>query len=395
MVITENVGGHSPIILVGEIVTIIKGKKAVEVFEEPQQGVYPYLQIEDLRSGAKPKYAHSEKSTLANQGDVLIAWDGANAGTVSFGLNGYAGSTIAILRPNTKEVHVPFLGYYLRSKFTEIQDNCTGATIPHVNRDFLENLRLPLPPLPEQRRIAAILAKADRLRRLRRIARQVGEKYLQAVFMEMFYKSSDKNWVHCKIAELTPKGTNKIRTGPFGSQLLHSEFQEQGDVLVLGIDNAVQNYFMWGKPRYITHEKYKELNRYKVFPGDVIITIMATTGRCAIVPDTIPLAINTKHLCCITLDQKKCLPSFLHASFLYNPLILKQMGGSERGAIMPGLNMEIIKNLDVSLPPVVKQQRFATIVQHYERLRLQQREAERQAELLFQGLLQQAFDGEL
>ena len=290
----------------------------------------------------------------------------------------------------------PVYGFFALGFFTpQIEALGRGATFTEINKEIFEGVRIPLPPLSEQRRIAARLAQADRLRRLRRYADQLGGSYLQSVFVEMFYKKANKEWARSRIADLVPNGSNKIRTGPFGSQLLHSEFQEEGEVAVLGIDNAVQNHFTRGKSRYITLKKYKQLKRYTVFPGDVIITIMATTGRCAVVPDTIPLAINTKHLCCITLDHKKCLPSFLQASFLYHPSVLKQMGGSERGAIMPGLNMEIIKDLEIYLPPLAEQERFAAIVQRYERLRLQQHEAGRQAEMLFQSLLSQAFGGGL
>jgi len=279
----------------------------------------------------------------------------------------------------------------LALRYANLNQYSSQSGQPLISTSKINNVKILIPPLAEQRRIAGLLARADRLRRLRRYARQLSDTYLQSVFVEMFYKQANKSWPKQRIGGLVLKGTNKIRTGPFGSQLLHSEFREEGDVAVLGIDNAVQNFFAWGKPRYITLERYKQLKRYTVFPGDVIITIMATTGRCAVVPESIPLAINTKHLCCITLDQEKCLPSFLHASFLYSPLVLRQMGGSERGAIMPGLNMEIIKNLEISLPPLTLQERFADVVQRYERLRTQQVEAERQTEMLFQSLLAQAF----
>ena len=62
----------------------------------------------------------------------------------------------------------------------------TGATIKHLTGRSLSEYPIPVPPLAEQRRIAAILDRADRLRRIRRYARQLGETFLQAVFVRMF-----------------------------------------------------------------------------------------------------------------------------------------------------------------------------------------------------------------
>ncbi len=179
------------------------------------------------------------------------------------------------------------------------------GTIGNLNLEQVRGFSIPLPSLDEQKSLVTRLEKANRLRRTRRYVQEVSESFLASVFLQMFGGEEAQKWSLETIESLASEGKNAIRTGPFGSQLLHSEFTD-GGIAVLGIDNAVQNRFAWAQRRYISHEKYEKLKRYTVYPGDVLITIMATCGRCAVVPDNIPLAINTKHLCCITLDQRKC-----------------------------------------------------------------------------------------
>ncbi len=264
-----------------------------------------------------------------------------------------------------------------------------GANLPRLDPHRLLEFQIPLLPLSEQRRIAAVLQRVNHLRRMRRYALDSADSLFPATFMEMFSAVSP-NFPRVEVADLVADVADPIRTGPFGSQLLHSEFTQSG-VAVLGIDNVVNNRFEWGERRFITPAKYEELRRYTVFPGDVLITIMGSCGRCAVVPPDIPTAINTKHLCCISLDHTKCLPTYLHAAFLHHPLVLKDLGVSQKGAIMDGLNMQIIKALRIPLPPYRLQERFAAFAEHHGRLMAQHREGVRQAEHLFQSLLHGVF----
>lgn len=378
-----------PLVQLGDLVRIEKGKKAPQFFERPSSSTRRYLQIDDLRPDAKHKFVTSFACPVASKSDVVIAWDGANAGTVSCNLDGHIGSTLAVLRPSPQLLYAPYLSRFLEGKFDFLQKNSTGATVPHISRDVLENLALPLPSLNVQQRIAGILEQADRLRRTRRYALELSDGFLPAAFLELF-GNQNKAWQSVTVGELATPKRGSIRTGPFGSQLLHSEFTDDG-IAVLGIDNAVSNRFEWAERRFISPAKYEQLKRYTVFPRDVLITIMGTCGRCAVVPDGMPTAVNTKHLCCITLDQSKCLPVFLQGAFLYHPQIRSQLGVLQKGSIMDGLNMEIIKSLLFDLPPLPLQKHFASLVERHERLHATQREALRQAEHLFQTLLHQAF----
>jgi type I restriction enzyme S subunit len=369
-----------------EIVKIFKGGKAPEVFDKPKQGANRYIQIEDLRPDATLKYAIDKDGALAKKTDVLIAWDGANAGTVGFDLEGYIGSTLAILRPTHDDIHAPYLGYFLRSKFDEIQENTTGAAIPHINRDHLENLQLPIPPLPEQRRIADLLARADRLRRLRRTARQLGDTYLQSVFLEMFGDPvrNQKGWNVVTLGE-------KLNFITSGSRGWAEYYSDKGNIF-LRVQNVGANQLLLDDVAYVQAPDTTESRRTRVQSGDLLISATADIGRTAVIPKNFPIAYINQHL--FLLRLKDLNPVFI-AGYFATPKGRGQILKLNREGVKSGLNFDDARSLKVFNPPLAEQARFAAMVNRYERLRSQQRESERQAEHLFQSLLREAFRGEL
>lgn len=288
-----------------------------------------------------------------------------------------------------------YVAHFLRQTHIVNQVNglAAGANLPRISPSSLLTIQLPLPPLDEQRRIAAILDKADELRTKRREALAHLDTLTQSIFHSMF-GSADQSWPELTIDELADRQRGAIRTGPFGSQLLTSEFTDEG-IAVLGIDNAVTNHFAWKERRYISLEKYETLRRYTVRPGDLLVTIMGTLGRCAVVPSDIPLAINTKHLCCITLNRELAVPEWLHSYFLRSDVANQYLRQTTKGAIMGGLNMGIIKKMPVLLPPLELQQNFATRVEAVQRLKETHRKHLAELDALFASLQHRAFKGEL
>ncbi len=233
----------------------------------------------------------------------------------------------------------------------------------------------------------------DELRAKRYQSLALLDSLTESVFLDMF-GDPDPAWPSVTVESLASADRHAIRTGPFGSQLLHSEFVDEG-VAVLGIDNAVQDRFAWGRPRFITEAKFEKLRRYQVQPDDVLVTIMATCGRVAVVPEDIPRAINTKHLCCITLDHSRCSPWYLWAAFRFDPGLRRQMGATARGAVMPGLNMGLIKMATVTLPPIEAQEEFARALDAMEFASDRSNGHSDRLDELFASLQHRAFRGEL
>ncbi|ELH7494794.1 restriction endonuclease subunit S [Vibrio vulnificus] len=302
----------------------------------------------------------------------------------------------ALIIKDESVVDTEYLFRCIQSKSEEIVRQGKGATVKGITVDVLKNLQIPLPPLETQKKIAAVLEKADQLRKDCKLLEQELNSLAQSVFIDMFGSKASgySEWPLHRIEELAESKKGSMRTGPFGSDLKHSEFVDEG-IAVIGIDNAVKNEFAWGERRFITPEKYEKLKRYRVYPQDLIITIMGTTGRIAVIPDDIPLSISTKHLAVITLDKDKVIPEFLATAIKTHPDLLHQIIDSNKGAIMDGLNLGLIKALSLRLPPLDLQLKYLAVLKVIRERIFESRSSHEQNNDLFNALMQKAFKGEL
>jgi type I restriction enzyme S subunit len=335
--------------------------------------------------------APSRARQLVSAGDVLVSTVRPNLNAVAVvpaELDGATASTgFTVLRPS-EELDGRFLYHWVQSPafIGDMVRKATGASYPAVSDRIVKDSAIPAPPLPEQRRVAAILDHADALRTKRRHMLTHIDALTQSIFNEMFAGLRATSTVEAE--------SSLIRTGPFGSQLLHSEFVDEG-IAVLGLDNVVGNEFRWGERRFITPAKYEKLKRYTVSPGDVLISIMGTTGRCVVVPDDIPTAINTKHICAITPDSTHLDSAFLRAAFLWHPESRAHLMRQTKGSIMDGLNMGIIKAMPIPVPLLSRQREFAARARQVTDARDRVALAGRSDDELFSSLQSRAFCGEL
>lgn len=288
----------------------------------------------------------------------------------------YTNEAIAAFYPKRADVAPEFLFYALprTALSTGAAQAVKGLTL---NKARLLDLPLPLPPLPEQRRIAAILSSVDdTLERTQAVIDQLevvkrgllGELLTRGIpgrhteFRETEVGVLPAGWRVLSYGELAARVEAAIQSGPFGSVLRHSEFTESGH-LVIGIDNVLDGRFSTGANHRISEARFQELRRFQARPLDLLITVMATVGRCCVVPADIEPAIITKHVYRLTVDRTKANPYFLMYCLYGIPRLTRQVRGSAQGLSRPGLNKSLLLPLKFPVPPVEEQEEIVEAMQ--------------------------------
>jgi type I restriction enzyme S subunit len=301
--------------------------------------------------------------------------------------------------PATEALDNQFLAYFLESRSTELLARFVkrGATVHSLDMNKLQQLKVPIPPLLEQRRIVEILDQADALRKKRTEADAKAERVLPALFYKMFGDpvTNPKGWDQTPLKKLLRDSRGALQSGPFGSNLHNSDFVDEGTVFVVGIDNVHDTGFQTGRNRRITQQKYEELKKYKLEAGDVLITIMGTIGRTCVFPKRVGKAICTKHVYRVQTDQNLLDPEYLCVSIRLSPSVRVQLGSSITGQIVDAITSKDLKELIVDVPPIDMQRQFAYHKKSLDDEAVRRNDSRSKLDYLFDNLIHRAFSANL
>lgn len=315
---------------------------------------------------------------------VLIALTGATTGqTGLLEFEASANQSVTGILPSDK--HVPeYLFYFLRSQRTRILGLRYGAAQPHISQGFVKEIKVPLPPLEIQRKIASILQKTESAREKSKEGVRLADEFIKSVFLNMFgdpVENSD-NKLLSESCELNPKNNLSIL--------------EDKEVSFIPMSAVSVN----GKIDLCETRKYKDVKSgfTSFLEGDVLfakITPCMENGKGAIarkLKNGIGFGSTEFHV--IRPGNKAvsewiyCLLSFKHI----RELAARNMTGTAGQKRVP---VSFLKNLRISVPTMPRQYKFADIVQKVEKLKEKQRESEKELDNLFNSLMQRAFKGDL
>lgn len=214
-----------------------------------------------------------------------------------------------------------FLYHAIKRLVPLIQERGNGATFKEVSKSVLSEIPVCFPKsLQQQRRIGAILDKADGIRRKRQTSLVMANEFLKSIFLLMFGDPVNNSKGFCvdEIGRHLSKARAGTQSGPFGSSLKKHEYVDQG-VPVWGVDNVQQNYFVPDAKLFITGDKFEQLHRYSVNPGDVLISRAGTVGRMCIANPTVKNSIISTNLVRVVLEPESLLPEYFVSLFTYLP----------------------------------------------------------------------------
>jgi type I restriction enzyme S subunit len=330
-----------------EIISLTKGKKLNETFFP---GAYRYIQIEDLHGTGTQKYTNDIGVSCQNS-DILIAWDGANAGKVGSGISGMIGSTIAKITVNSEDVSSKYLYWFLSSKFELIKSKRTGATIPHVNGSELRSMKVPLPPLHIQEQIADTLDKADALRRKDQELLQKYDELAQSIFYDMFGDPvrNERGWDKCTIRDI-------VTDVKYGTP---SPAEEYGAYPYLRMNNIT-----YGGKLDLTDLKYisvseKDYQKFGTQKGDLLFNRTNSkdlVGKTTVVDTCHPMVI-AGYLIRVRFSEKAnpwYISSYLNSD--HGKSTLKALCKSIIG--MANINAQELQDIKILLPPKTLQEDF-------------------------------------
>jgi type I restriction enzyme S subunit len=298
----------------------------------------------------------------------------------------------------------PFLGWMVRTAaFVEMCQRASEGTTNRVRlqEDAFLALEIALPSVTEQQRIVArideLAARIHEANALSQFAAAEAETLIHATVSAIDRRLRARVPL-TTLERFAAKERGSLRSGPFGSALLHSEFVNEG-IPAVGIQDVQENSFVLTRRWNVTSNKADELNRYTIKPGDILVTVMGTLGRVCVVPEDIPRMISTKHVWTVTLDHTIADARWISYWINFSRTVRDELIGRGTGTAISGLNGAKIRSLSLPDIPLSQQRQIVSelgaLQEQYDSLKRHQAESAAKLDALLPAILNRAFRGEL
>jgi len=358
------------------------------------------ITAKDRSPGPYPYYgANGQQDSVANyifdEPLILLAEDGGYFGdpdrTIAYRVEGkcWINNHAHVLRPKTG-VDISFLCRQLEKY--DVTHFINGATRPKLNKRNASEIPITLPPLAEQKRIAAILDKAAAIRRIRQTAIKLSDEFLRATFLHIFGDpvTNPKRWPERRLDEVSEIVSGVTKGRKFnGKKTILVPYMRVANVQYGNIDtNDVQEIEVLET----------DIEKYRLEKGDILLTEGGDPdklGRGAVWKGEIEPCIHQNHIFRVRAFKDCLFPEYLSA------LIGSESGkryflkAAKQTTGIASINKTQLRNFPVLIPPNELQKEYLRIISKYQALIEKQNNERSDFNALFGSLSQRAFHGNL
>lgn len=334
---------------------------------------------------------------------------GATIGKTSIlGIDAATNQACAVGIPKIGITTAHYLFHYLASQKETFIEAGKGGAQPNISQGVIKSWPVPLPPLPEQNRIAdkldAVLARVDACReRLDRVP-GILKRFRQAVLAAATSGVLTEGWRGERDADDWPTVSvemvaSAMFDGPFGSNLKSEDYAESG-VRVVRLENIGWLNFIADKQTFVPQEKYDSLRKHTLKGQDILFSsFISEDVRVCLLPENLSgMAINKADCFCVRTNESKCLPTYLAMRFACRSTFLA-LEQNVHGATRPRINLSQLKGFTFGLPDISEQneivRRVNNLFAYADHLESRYTAARARIDRLTPSLLAKAFRGEL
>lgn len=360
-----------------DVLTIINGKNQKQI--ENSLGKYPIYGSGGVMGYADDYLCKANTVVIGRKGTInkpiYVEEPFWNVDT-AFGLQ----ANDALLLPK-------FL-FYFCEKY-DFESLNTTVTIPSLTKANLLKIKIPLPPLDIQQKIADVLDKASALIELRRTQLEKLDLLIKSQFIEMFgsFKSNPHGWRESTVG----KECYYIKDGPHKSP----PYVEDGTgIPFISTRNVVNGDGIdWSTAKYISEADYEAcIKKCKPEKGNILYSKGGTTGIAKLV-DTDRRFANWVHVAVLKFGCQidgKFFECMLNMDYCYEQSQRLTKGIANRDFVLSA-----IAQVKIYVPPIELQRQFTTFVQQVDQSKFKIQQSLSQLELNYKSLIQKYFRGEL
>lgn len=285
-----------------------------------------------------------------------------------------------------RDVNTKYVYYFLSSNIHLLERGFKGAGLKHLSKAYLEEIEIPLPDLETQNKIVAILDKATAIWDKREETIRKCDELLRATFLEMFGDPIKNKFGFKKV--YVDDISIAIKDGPHVSP----NYVDQG-IPILSTRNIKPGQLLYTDIKFVSEETYEKLTKYfKPSKHDVIITKGGTTGYAKVIDWNFKFCIWV-HLAVVRLKPE--VNPYYFESFINSDYGYYQTQRFTHGIANRDLGLKRIAKIELLLPPLEMQEKFATIYSKIAKVKSKLENSKEKVEFLISSLSQLAFKGEL